>query len=314
MTITPLVGYEILFGLLLGFGIWLMAAGLLGWFVPGGARQDRMLPGFGDKEGNLVVTDLPPAAQRAAAPLIALGQATLGRGRDAGRLEDQLRRSGWRYRSAGDYYGSQMVSAISMFVAAALLGAVLGLDPVLITILAAAAGALGLSLPGSNVKEALNQRRDALYREMAWSLDRMVVVFKAGHALEGVLNHMTDAEYRWSAAGPGALFTALLRDIANGVSTNRDMDKYLDELGAALPALPELDEFLQAVKYHISNRKSIAEQLMALSATMRDQLDNRIDEAAQKASLQVVLISTGIILPMLTIIVGGVALINFLSM
>lgn len=314
MNISPVLLYQLFFGLMLGVGLWLLLAGLLGWFVPGGEHRERMLSGLGEK-GQIIVTDLPPLAQRAAAPLIALGQATVGRGDNAGRLEDRLRRSGWRYKSAGDYYGSQMASAVSMFVAGAVLGAALGLDPLFITIIAAAAGAIGLSLPASNVKEALEQRRDALYREMAWSLDRLVAVLKTGQALEGAVERLTDARYRWAAAGGGGLFMALLRDIAKGLASRRsDMDVYLDDLRAALPSLPEVDEFLQAVKVNISKRQSITEQLMALSATMRDQLDNRIDEAAQKAGLQVVLISTGVILPMLTIIVGGVALLNFLAM
>ena len=314
MTPSPVVGYEVLFGLLLGAGVWLVAAGLLGWFLPGGRPRQRMLRGLGDR-GELVVTDLPPLAQRAAAPLIALGRPTVGRWANPGPLEDRLRRAGWRYRSAGDYYGSQMVSAISMFVAGAALGAALGLDPVLITILAAGAGAVGLSLPGGNVRETLARRRDQLYREMAWSLDRLVEVLRAGRALPDALQSLTDARYRWAAASGGGLFTALMRDISKGLAANRkDMSAYLDELRSALPDLPEVDEFLQAVKVNIDDGKSVTEQLLALAATMRDQLDNRIDEAAQKAGLQVVLISTGVILPMLTIIVGGVALINFLSM
>jgi Flp pilus assembly protein TadB len=307
-----LLGYHLFFGILFALGLWLLLSALWGWRggqnVP--ARLARGLPKPG--EDLVVVSDLPPLAQRVlAAPLTDLGLAVFG-GRNPDKLEDRLRRSGWRYQSAGDYYGSQMAMMILLFVLGVILGVALRFPPLGLAVAAASLGAVGLYFPENNVRETIKMRRAAIYREMAWTLDRVAAVLKTGQALEQSLDRLSSEKYAWIAGGRGGLFTAILRDISAGLASRRsDMDDYLDRLRADLPEdLPELDEFLQAVRLNITLRQSIVEQLRALGSSMRNQLNNRVDEVAQKASLQVVLITSGIVVPALLLIVGGVALLQ----
>jgi CHASE3 domain sensor protein len=111
------------------------------------------------------------------------------------------------------------------------------------------------------------------------------------------------------------LFIALLRDIAAGLSTRRsDVEDMLNELRRNLPdKMPELEEFLQIVQINIQKRQPVVEQLRTLGRTMRDQLNNRIDEIAQQAELKVVAITSGVIVPSMLFVVGGAAILGFLK-
>jgi Flp pilus assembly protein TadB len=306
-----LIGYHVFFGVLFAIGLWLLFSVLLGPRIRA-ALPGRMARLPKREQEAVIVTDLPPLAQRVlAAPLTDLGLAVFG-GRDPDRLEDRLRRSGWRYQSAGDYYGSQMAMMIMLFTAGVVAGVALRFSPLGIAVVAAGLGAVGVYFPENNVRETTKQRREAIYREMAWTVDRVAAVLKTGQALEQSLNRVAGDDYAWIAGSRGGLFTAVLRDIASGLASRRaDIGAYLDELRADLPEnLPELDEFLQAVRFNVTLRQSIVEQLRALGSSMRNQLNNRIDEVAQKASLQVALITSGIVVPALLLIVGGVALLQ----
>jgi hypothetical protein len=306
-----LIGYHIFFGVLFAIGLWLLFSALLGpWIRAALPVQMPRLPKH--EQEAVIVTDLPPLAQRVlAAPLTDLGLAVFG-GRSPDRLEDRLRRSGWRYQSVGDYYGSQMAMMIVLFTTGVVAGVALRFPPLGIAVVAAGLGAVGLYFPENNVCETIKQRREAIYREMAWTVDRVAAVLKTGQALEQSLNRVAGDDYAWIAGSRGGLFTAVLRDIAAGLATRRsNIGDYLDELRADLPDdLPELDEFLHAVTFNITTRQSIVEQLRALGGSMRNQLNNRIDEVAQKASMQVALIISGIVVPSLMLIVGGVALLQ----
>ncbi len=201
---------------------------------------------------------------------------------------------------------------ITLFTVGVVVGVLLRFPTTGIVVTAAGLGAVGLYFPENNVRETTKARRDALYREIAWTVDRVAAVLKTGQALEQSLDRVSSEEYAWLAGGRGGLFTAVLRDIAAGLATRRsNIGDYLDELRTDLPDdLPELDEFLHAVTFNITTRQSIVEQLRALGGSMRNRLNNRVDEVAQRASMQVALITSGIVVPALMLIVGGVALLQ----
>ena len=108
---------------------------------------------------------------------------------------------------------------------------------------------------------------------------------------------------------------ALLRDIAAGLATQRhDVAALLAELRGTLPEdMPELDEFLQAVQINLEKRQPIVDQLRAVARTMRDRLNNRIEETAQKAELKVVALTSGVIVPALLVVVLGAAVLGFVA-
>lgn len=305
--------YHVFFGLVVAVGFWLFYSSLIGWSPRRGAGE-RVEPFLGQRGARqLVVTDLPPLAQRfLAQPLTDLGF-FLFRNQDQASLDDRLRRSGWRYHSVGDYYGSKIATAVTFFTGGVIVGLVAGFPPLIIALTAAALGGWGLHQPDHELGKLIRERRAALYREMAWTLDRMAMVMKTGEALEPALNRIVGENFAWVGGGSGGLFVALLRDIAAGMSTRRsDIAEMLDDLRRRLPdQMPELDEFMLAVRVNLEKREPIVEQLRALGRMMRDQLNNRIDEAAQQAELQVVALTSGVIVPALLIVVLGAAVAAF---
>jgi Flp pilus assembly protein TadB len=301
---SDIFAYHVFFGLLVAIGGWLLIAGLTG------SPRGRAL---GEAAPVTRVTDLPPLAQRLLGqPLTDIGF-FLFRHQDHAAVEDRLRRSGWRYTGVGDYYGSKVSLAVIFFLGAVVAGVVLGLPPLLLTLAAAGLGVLGLQLPDHELRQAIAERRDSLYREMAWTLDRIAMVMKTGEGLQQAIGRVVDENYAWVGNASGGLFMALLRDIAAGMSTRRsDIKEMLDELRRRLPDhTPELDEFMAAVQVNLTTQKAIADQIRALGRLMRDQLNNRIDETAQKAELKVVALTSGVIVPSLLIVVLGAAVIAF---
>ena len=261
------------------------------------------------------VSDLPDFLQTV------LGQILLGfghrliRAQSAAAVEDRLRRSGWRYTSLGDYYASKIANAllyffIGVFFGNTLFGALTG------AIAGVVFAFLGYLRPDEKIAEVTKERREGLKREMAWTLDRLATVMQTGDALGPSLSRLTDRNYDWVAGGGGGLFVAVMRDISAGLSQNRsDIGQLVDEIRGTLPPdLPEVDEFLLLVRANLEKRQPVVEQLRVLSATMRDELNNKIEELAQKSELKIVMVTSGIIVPMLLVIVGGAILPMVLGM
>ncbi len=92
------------------------------------------------------------------------------------------------------------------------------------------------------------------------------------------------------------------------------MAALLSDLRRGLPEdIPELDEFLQSVQLNLEKRQPIVDPLRALARTMRDRLNNRVEELAQKAELKVVALTSGVIVPALLVVVLGAAILGFVS-
>ncbi len=269
----------------------------------------RLASGLGQPhQPDLVLTDMPlPLGQRALAqPLADLG-ARVSRG-DPNDIEDRLRRSGWRYTSTGDYYGSKVMSAIVLFVVAAVIAIVLRLPVPLTVLIAVGAGAVGLFSPDQEIGKATERRRKALFREMAWTLDRLAVVMETGLGLDTALKDLI-----WISKGRGGLFMALLRDLVNALFTREtNVQAVLERLRATAPRMPELDTFLQLVKVHLEQTQPIAHQLKALATHMRDELTNDIETRRQAAEMRIVFLTSGVIVPAMLIVIGGPAVLGFL--
>ncbi len=314
---------EIFFALLVGIGLWMVGQGVLGWLLyrsPKAQANARFEPGLKARPPGVEthVSALPalPLAQRLLSPvLVDIGLWVFSQ-QDHASVESRLRRAGWAYISVGDFYGSKIALGVVWFCAAALLGVLIGLPSVPVVVLSSGFGVLGLFQPDWQVQTTLTERRESLFREMAWTVDRLAMVMATGLQLGPALIRITSDEYAWVSGGSGGLFIAMLRDLAAGLTSRRtDYEELIDGIRRTLPTgVPELEEFLQIVHIHLDDKQPVVEQFRALGHTMRDQLNNRIDVLAQKAELKVVLITGGVILPMLLLVVGGPALIGFLRL
>src|SRR5688572_6283867 len=96
-----LLPYHVFFALVVALGAWLLLYGVRGLAQKHPATP--ITPGAPPSADQVdQVSALPQFVRgRWSRPVSALGQRLLGQ-RDATRLEDRLRRSGWRYGSVGD--------------------------------------------------------------------------------------------------------------------------------------------------------------------------------------------------------------------
>jgi Flp pilus assembly protein TadB len=298
------------FSLIGGLGVWLFYSTLTGqWEVrapAADAGQEFSLTRGKQKAACVTALRGLPLAQRVLAqPLTDLGFILFGQ-QDQEALTDRLRRSGWRFLDAGDYYASRVATALIYLSLGVFIG-VAANGPIQVTaLLAGGLGFLGLSMPATEVRVTTRLRRDSLLREMAWTLDKVALVMQSGDSLSQALQRLTDNELAWLAGGGGGLFTGVLRDVSNGMVMHpHDTHRMLEEVKADLPPnLPELDEFLQAVEVHITQGKDISGQLFAMAKSLREQLNLRIKQAAQNAQTQVMLLGAVNLLIAIVVTVG----------
>jgi hypothetical protein len=220
-------------------------------------------------------------------------------------------------------------------VGAAMLVLFLGQGPLVIAAVALVAGLVGMILPDNKIADITAKRRDSLYREMAYTIDRLAVVLRTGTnlglAMTDIVNPpksrsrsqaevaaasaQSKQELNWVGSSRGGLFVAMLRDLSNAIATNKDTATAVAEVRAAVPlGIPQVEEFLQLVQSSVKEGMGgIAPQLEALGTTMRDDLNNRIEQRAQATELKLVMITAATIIPAMLIIVFGAAAAGFAS-
>lgn len=108
------------------------------------------------------------------------------------RLEKRLRRSGRRYPGVGDFYAHKVLAAGMFFLGgAAAIAMVANVSLFFVPLLL---GALGLYIPDREVAAALKKSRQALYVEMAFTLDRLALLMQAGLAFPQALAELTRSQ------------------------------------------------------------------------------------------------------------------------
>ena len=306
---------NVFFSILSGIGAYIVYAGIAGRRKKGGAaRLEAGLPspvwswtGGGSGEPNLVISDMPlPLVQRALAQPLADVGARLSRV-ERGDIEDRLRRSGWRYTSLGDYYASKVLGAVVLFVVAVIPCILFKLPLLGTVVVAAGSGLLGLFNPDLEIHRAIERRRKALFREMAWTLDRLAIVLESGMGFDTAITDLI-----WVSKGRGGLFMALLRDLGNTLLTGEtNVTDIVEKLERSVPHLAEVDEFFQLVRTNLEKAQPIAGPLKILGDYMRDELNNNIEERRQKAEMTVVAITAGPVILGLLIAAVGPAMLGF---
>ncbi len=291
----PLI--NIFFAILFGLAVFMLASALT-------LRLRRPKPRVGGlverrEEETLIVKDAPFGLGKTslARPAANLG-ARLFRA-DPQAITTKLRRSGWRYQSVAEFYGSKVLNAVVGFVAGVGVAMLLQL-PFFVVILAAIAfGVLGLFNADMEVNRVIEKRRKAIYREMAWTLDRIAIMMETGSAITTSLGDLL-----YISQGRGGLFTAILREIVNDLQNDRNPDAITEKILGAAPELPELANFMQLMRVNLRGQP-IVPQLKGLAAAMRDELTNDIENRRQAAEMKIIAITSGVVLPALLVAVAG---------
>lgn len=247
------------------------------------------LSGAGEEEDIV----LPPLVDRIVGPIIR--DAAVFLDRDSAKhegLEKRLRRSGWRYASVGDFYANKVMTAGLFFLGGAAAIAIMG-NPSLF-FLPFLLGALGLYVPDREVATTLKKRREALYVEMAFTLDRLAVLMKAGLVFQQALSKLAEGD----SAG---VFSTALRAAVSKMGLGMPVSQALETMLDDLPAEPELEKFIQRAQA----RGHVADALMAQADLMRNRVEANVLARGLRSTLLITTIGGAFILPALALLVVG---------
>lgn len=211
-------------------------------------------------------------------------------------IEARLRRSGWQYETVGDFYATRVVLTGMFFLGGAGFLAISGIT--FLFWVPFALGALGYFIPQREVQSAIEERRKQVLTEMAFSLDRLALLLKAGIALQEAMGVLAEA--------PGGPFVAALRRVARkiGAGGSRIADQALDELEADLPDDPEVQQFVSRIKVGLSGTP-IAESLTVQAERLQAALNTRLLQRGLQTVLVISTIGAAFMLPALGILILG---------
>lgn len=237
--------------------------------------------------------ELPPLLDRVLGPAIRDLVGFMGRNpaRREG-LERRLRRSGWRYKGAGDFYANKVMTAGLFFLGGAVFVAITGnlrlfFVPLLL-------GVMGLYVPDYEVSAALKRRRQALYVEMAFTLDQLALLMEAGLAFQQALKELAEK-------GGGGIFMAALRSAVAWIRLGTPVPESLRKMMDDLPEEAELEKFVSRAQ----KGGPMAEACRAQAGLMRSKVEHDLLSKGLRLVLVITTIGGALILPALALLVVG---------
>jgi len=289
---------NLLIALIGALGVGLAVSGLL-YPVRRKLAQDKSTAGLdgvsrlSGAEDDLTLLKDRPLLDRLLGPVLRDAVAFLGRDpTQRERLEKRLRRSGWRYPSVGDFYANKVLAAGMFFLGGAAAIAIMG--NVSLFFVPLLLGILGLYIPDREVAAALKKRRQALYVEMAFTLDRLALLMQAGLAFPQALAELTRSQ------GTG-VFLSAVRSSVTRIQLGIPLPQALQEILDDLPEEPELEKFVQRAQ----TRGRVAEALMAQADLMRNRVEANLLAKGLRSTLVITTVGGAFILPALALLVVG---------
>ncbi len=255
-------------------------------------------------------------------------------------LRVQLARAGNPYDSATQFYQRKVAYMGVYAVGALVLCVLLGLPIPITLVIVVIAGVLGLISPESVIANRIEERRDALRREMAFMLDRVAFAVMAYGTFQETLSHMSDlAQPEATGAereGPdlsfeertrvaqkleresrqfkamlgaglvgmgGGLFAELLNRMAMLLSagTGEGFEEVREKLERLYPISWEVSSFLDIVEAGLRGAP-MADRLFELADDMIEELAQEQREAGMRATRVVTAIAGASLIPALMLL------------
>ncbi len=236
---------------------------------------------------------VPPLVDRVVGPVLRdLVGFMQGDERERAELAKRLQRSGWRYPSVGDFYAQKIMTAAVFFLGGAGGLAILG-NPALFFV-PLALGVLGLYIPNRELGQALTRRREALYIEMAFTLDRLAVLMQAGLAFQQALVELS------RAPGKG-IFLSSLRQAVTQIGLGSPVPRALATMQDTLPQEAELDKFVERAR----KGGPMSDALVSQAKLMRRRVEHKLLAKGLRSTLMITTVGGVFILPALALQVVG---------
>lgn len=242
-----------------------------------------------------IMDDAPPLADRLLTPIFQdLGRSLSDEKKDE--IEDLLRRSGWKYKTVGDYYATRVGLAAILFIGGA--GFLIVSGEPFFFVAPFALGVLGYFIPPREVQSAIKERSQQVLTEMAFSLDRLSLLLKAGIALSEAIGTLAETE--------GGPFLAALRRVARrlGAGGVRDLEDALDEFQRDLPRDPEVQQFVNRLRVGFSGTP-VAESLGVQADRLQAAMNTRLLRRGLETVLIITTVGAAFMLPALGLLILG---------
>jgi Flp pilus assembly protein TadB len=293
-------GTLLLLALIGAAGAFLVADGFVG-LIPTPRHKSAGLEGAararmqGMERERVTLLEEAPLLDRLLRPALEDLVGRVGR-RQRDDVEARLRRSGWKYRTVGDFYATRVLLAGMFFSGGAAFLAVSGATFLFWAPLAL--GALGYFIPEQELRAALKERNEQVLTEMAFTLDRLALLLRAGMALQEALGPLAEA--------PGGAFVAALRRLARriGAGGTGAIDEALETFEADLPQEPEVQQFVGRLRVGLAGT-AIADSLQIQADRLRAALNARLLKRGLQTVLVITTVGAAFMLPALGILILG---------
>jgi Flp pilus assembly protein TadB len=284
---TTLVILSVLFGL----GIFLIFAA----FAIPSVMGKRVI----EEDGGIRIGNIAEA-QVLSAMAADMGRAIV---REKGDLSGLLRKSGFLYETAEEYYARRIYSSVLYAILAGVGGYFLDLGYLVTAGLVTAGLVYGFASPARTVQKAIKKRRERIQDEMGFGLEQLVNLLNTGTSLSDALSQMRDF----------GLFGKICDTVSSGLQTSKAIDKIIDDVLDSVPAPGQLKEFLGLIKQSQVGGEVQVNAMKTMARMLRQRLSNRIMEIGGQAKVKAVLVNTMIIVLASLIIIGVPGLALFMT-
>lgn len=240
-----------------------------------------------------------PILDRLLSPLVE----DYGRQQSANRkqeLMDRLRRAGFPYETAGDYYASRLVNGLMGFLLGIIIVAITGSTAFLF--LAILFAILGVTQPDQKIDQAIKDRTRMIYTEMAFTLDRIATLAESGMDVITAMEALSKS--------PGGLFIAELRMLMTDLGVGKRSREALEAMRARLPQVDEMDAFCERILLSTEEGQSIAPGLRAQAARMRRKVESDILSRGLQRLLYVTAVGMATLIPGAMLTLAAMPILN----
>jgi hypothetical protein len=220
-------------------------------------------------------------------------------------IEDRLRRAGYPYKTAADYYGAKLINGFTGFLVGLII-VVLLRSPALIFIPIGLA-ALGVFSPDQAIGDALKNRKEMLFAEMAFTLDRLATLCESGIALLEAMKEL--------CARPGGLFITEMRISLNKVDlVGKSPREAMKDMLARLPEMDEAHTFVEKVLLGVEQARPVGSALRAMGHRMQRKVEADMLARGMRKLLLITGIGIATLIPAAMLIMATMPLVQAMQM